>query len=164
MPARRGARTHPAALAFAAALALAGCSRAAPDATPDGTLRLWLEKIETTGEEPQGLAEAYALLGPAARSNLEERAARASRVQGRRVAPWEMLAEGRFFSRFRPKSMKASLVGDTATVDVFGDEPNEHATVRCVQEGGGWRIEPRLPELLPIPKRETEDLPPVRRP
>ena len=94
------------------------------------------------------MREAYALLGPSARANLEGRAQRASRVQGRRVEPFEMLAEGRFGLRFRPKSWQTSVVGDQATVDVVGSDPvNERAAVRCAHESSGWRVEPELPEI-----------------
>ncbi len=130
-----------------------GCSHAAPDATPDGAVRLWLEKMELSTEDPRVMREAHALLGPSARANLEERAQRASRVQGRRVAAHEMLAEGRFGLKFRPKSMSASTSGDQATVNVIGSDPADRATVLCVREPSGWRVEPELPSVLVLPKR-----------
>ena len=134
---------------LACALVLASaCSRPAPDATPDGAVRLWLEKMEDSDEDPRAARDAYALLGPAARANLAERAERASRAQGRRVDASEMLAEGRFGLKFRPKTMtvKATSPSD-ATVDVLGADPaTEKATVHCTRAPGGWRIEPELPE------------------
>lgn len=137
-----------------AAAPLASCSRPAPDATPDGALRLWLDRMEDSEEDPAASREAYELLGPSARANLEERAARASHVRGRRAEPYQLLAEGRFGLRFRPKSMRATAVGDQATVEVVGANPvSEHATVRCVHEVAGWRVEPGLPELAPLPMR-----------
>jgi hypothetical protein len=137
------------ALLFAAG----GCSRAAPDGTPDGVVRLWLERMETAGEDGRAMKEAYALLGPRARANLSERADRASRGQGRRFKPHEMLAEGRFGLRFRPKRMTARIEGDDALVDVRGDGPGERATVKCTREGGAWRIEPELPDIVAPPRR-----------
>jgi hypothetical protein len=135
------------------AVAIVACSRQAPDATPDGAARAWLEKMEASQEDPHAMREAYALLGPAARANLEERARRTSSLQGRRVEPWEMLADGRFGLRFRPKTMKASTVGDRATVEVLGSDPtSEHASIVCVHEAGGWRVEPGLPDT-PGPER-----------
>ncbi len=134
------------ALLFAAWLLLAGCSRAAPDATPEAVVRLWLEKMEAQPEDPTASREAFELLGPQARASLEKRAERASRSMGRRVEPYEMLAEGRFGLKFRPKSMTSSVTGDRATVDVVGSEPTlERATVVCARVGTGWRIEPELP-------------------
>jgi hypothetical protein len=138
------------ALAFFAA----GCSRAAPDATPDGAVRAWLDDMEGSLGEPKEAREAYSLLGPAARANLEERAERASQMQGRRTEPYELFAAGRFGLKFRPQSMKATISGDRATVEVTGDRRAlEHATVQCVREGGGWRVEPELPALAPLSRR-----------
>ena len=131
-----------------------GCSRSPPEATPDGVVRLWLEKMEASTSDPRAAREAFALLGPATRRNLEIRAARASRIQGRRFEPYEMLAEGRFGLRFRPKTMSVvGPVGEEAKVDVVGTDPAvERATVRCAREKGVWRIEPELPEVTDLPR------------
>jgi hypothetical protein len=154
----------------------AGCARGAPDATPEGAVRLWLEKMETSTEDPRAMREAFVLLGPAARANLDERAQRASRVQGRRVEAYEMLAEGRFGLKFRPKVMVSHVEGDRATVEVTGDDPvREHARVLCAREprgqepgdpgehdrdrapaparGSAWRVEPELPDVMALPRR-----------
>ncbi|WP_394823458.1 hypothetical protein [Pendulispora albinea] len=140
-------------LAMNATLAT-GCSRSPPDATPDGVVRLWLERMETSTRDPRAAREAYALLGPATRKNLEVRAERASRIQGRRFEPYEMLAEGRFGLRFRAKTMSVvGPVGEEARVDVVGTDPAvERATVRCAREQGVWRIEPELPEVTEVPR------------
>jgi hypothetical protein len=140
------------AIAFAFILALSGCSRAMPDATPEGVVRLWLDKMET-GDDAPAMKEAHALLGPRARANLKERADRASRGQGRRYEPHEMLAEGRFGLRFRPKGMTSRIEGDNAWVEVRGEGPDEHATVKCTREGNAWRIEPELPDPLTPARR-----------
>jgi hypothetical protein len=132
--------------------ALPSCSRAALDATPEGVVRLWLDKMETAEDAPS-MKEAHALLGPRARANLKERAERASRGQGRRYEPHEMLAEGRFGLRFRPKTMSAKIDGDDALVEVRGDGPEERALVKCTREGSGWRIEPELPDVLTPARR-----------
>jgi len=129
-------------------LVLAACTRPAPDATPDGVVRLWLEKMESAADDSHAMKEAYLLLGPRARANLKERADRASRGQGRRFEPYEMLAEGRFGLRFRPKAMTSRIDGDEAAVEVKGDGSDERATVKCVREGSAWRIEPDLPDVL----------------
>jgi hypothetical protein len=143
-------------LVVSATLAMAaGCSRGAPDATPEGAVRLWLEKMESSGDDRRALKEAYELLGPRARANLKERADRASRGQGRRYEPHEMLAEGRFGLRFRPKSMTSRIDGDDAVVEVRGDGPEQRATVKCTREGSAWRIEPDLPEVV-TPARRPE--------
>ncbi len=128
-------------------LAPAACSHAPPDSTPEGAVRMFLDDMEAASHDPRVMKRAYELLGPAARANLEERAHRTSQLQGRQVAPWEMLAAGQFGLTFRPKTMKAMRVGDRASVEVLGaDAVNEHASVVCVHEAGGWRVEPGLPE------------------
>lgn len=145
----RGARS-----ALLAAVLLAACTRAAPDATPEGAVRLWVEKMESSGEDRGATREAYELLGARARANLKERAERASRGQGRRYEPWEMIAEGRFGLRFRPKTMKTRIEGDVAYVQVRGEGPDETATVRCTREGAAWRLEPELPPVAAPTRRD----------
>jgi hypothetical protein len=148
------------------------CSHPAPDSTPEGAVRAFLEDMETATDDPRVMHRVYDRLGPVAHANLEERARRTGQLQGRHVSAWEMLAAGRFGLSFRPKSMHASIVGDSASVEVLGADPvSEHATVACVYERpdpqaaqrtsdepdrpagpdhdrhdtGGWRIEPKLP-------------------
>jgi hypothetical protein len=134
--------------ALVGALALApGCRHPPPDATPDGAVRLFLDQMEQASDDPRLMRQAYLLLGPAARANLEKRAHRVSLLQGRQAEPWEMLAAGRFGLAFRPKAMRSSVVGDRASVEIFGaDAQAEHASVLCVRESLGWRVEPGLPE------------------
>lgn len=148
-------RRASAAFGLAGLLVLSGCSRAAPDATPEGALRLFVEKMETGAEDPRAMREAYGLLGPRARSNLKERADRASKGQGRRYEPHEMLAEGRFGLKFRPKVMAAKLEGEDAFVEVRGEGPEERATVHCMHEAGGWLVEPELPDVA-APQRRSD--------
>ncbi len=142
---------------FAAALlAASACSHPPPNATPEGAVRAWLEHMEESMGDPGEAKEAFALLGPRARQNLEARAARASQVEGRQAQPVEMLAEGHFGLRFRPKAMHATVTGATAVVDVTGDDPGvEHASVVCVREGDGWRVEPELPDVA-APQRRRD--------
>jgi hypothetical protein len=125
---------------------LIGCSRPPPDATPEGATRLFLDAMEAAQDDAREMRRAYGLLGPTGRANLEERARRTSRLQGRHVEPWDMLATGRFGVAFRPKTMHSRVVGDRASVEVLGADPqNERATVVCVREASGWRVEPEFP-------------------
>ena len=135
------------AIPIAASLLLASCTRTTPDATPDGALRLFLDRMEVATDDPRAMADAYDLLGKGAKKNLEERAERASLVEGKRIAPREMLASGYFGLRFRPKSMAVHVDGETATIAVTGSDPQERAEVTCVKEGLVWRVEPELPAL-----------------
>jgi hypothetical protein len=128
------------------AISASACSHPPPDSTPEGAVRLFLDDMDSS-DDPPAMRRAYDLLGPTARANLAGRARRTSRLQGRQVEPWEMLAAGLFGLAFRPKAMRSSGVGERATVEVFGeDSQTEHALVACVHEGRGWRIEPGFPE------------------
>ena len=133
---------------------LAACTHAPPDATPDGAVREWLGHMEASMDDSRETKEAYDLMGPAAHANLEERAKRASQVEGRPVEPWEMLAEGHFGLRFRARKMTSTLDGAGAVVTVVGSDPADHAEIRCVKQGAAWRVEPDLPEPQVLPKRD----------
>ena len=134
---------------------LPACSRPPPESTPDGVVKLWLDRMEASSEDPHAAHEAFLLLGPKARANLQERADLASKMQGRQESAEDMLAQGRFGLKFRPKSMTASVQGDDATVTVIGaDSLTEHTTVHCVRQSGQWLIEPELPDLAPLRHRE----------
>lgn len=151
MISRRGFFTLTSAMALVALVF--ACSRSTPDATPEGAVRLWLEKMESAADDGRAMKEAYNLLGPRARANLKERADRASRGQGRRYEPHEMLAEGRFGLRFRPKTMTSRIEGDSAWVEIKGDGPDEQATIKCTKENATWRVEPDLPEAAAPARR-----------
>ena len=137
-----------AALAVQALVALGGCNRAPPDSTAQGAVRLFLDDMEAASEDPRAMKKAYGLLGPKARANLADRAHRTSLLQGRQVEPWEMLAAAHFGLHFRPRPIPPpTVVGDRATVEITGEDPaTERASVVCVHEAGGWRVEPGLPE------------------
>ena len=143
------------ALLLVLVLGALACSRSAPDSTPEGAVRLFVEKMESGAEDPRAMRDAYLLLGAHARANLKERADRASKGQGRRYEPHEMLAEGRFGLKFRPKTMTAKIDGEDAFVEVKGEGPEEHATVHCVREATAWRVEPELPDVL-APQRRAD--------
>ncbi len=144
------------ALFIATLMMSSACSRAPQDATPEGVVKLWLERMEASTDDPHASHDAYLLLGPRARANLEERADRASKMQGRQATAEQMLAQGRFGLKFRPKSMTTTIHGADATVDVVGsDAVSEHAVVQCDQENGAWKIEPDLPEVAQL-HRQTD--------
>jgi hypothetical protein len=140
--------------AFLLASLCVACSRSAPDSTPEGAVRLFIEKMETSADDPLAMKEAFGLLGPRARANLKERAERASRGQGKRFEPHEMLAEARFGLRFRTKTMATRIEGDEANVDVMGEGPEEKASVKCVRENGAWRVELDLPDVNKPERRD----------
>lgn len=104
--------------------------------------------------DPKAARAAYELLWSQARDNLAERAKRAGAVAGRKVSPEEMLAPSHFSLRFKPHHYRATIDGAWATVTVRGEEPGQLAQVKCVKEGGNWRVALELPPLPPIQKRE----------
>jgi hypothetical protein len=138
-------------------LGLGACSRAEPDATPEGAVRAWLDAMEDSLVTPKAQREAFELLSQASKRNLQDRAARDAPRLGRRIAPNEMLAEGRFGLRWRPKSFRTLLAGARANVEVRG-EPGEEAVVLVSKESEGWRIELELPEVIPLAKRSDAGL------
>lgn len=139
------------------ALALvAACSHTPPDATPEGAVREFIERMERVDGDPERALAAYELLSANTRENLIERARRASHASGRPMKPEEMLAPSRFVLLFRPHQMQAHVTGDHAFVDVTGMDPNvDRARVPLVREEGRWRVELDLPQLPPVEKRPT---------
>jgi hypothetical protein len=129
------------------------CSKSAADATPESAVRAWLEHMSDSVTTQGEAREAYELLSQATKQNLQDRATRDAPRLGRRLAPHEMLAEGRFGLRFRPKTFKTTSSGaGRATVEIMG-EPGEQAAVAVLREAKGWRIELDLPEVIPLAKR-----------
>jgi hypothetical protein len=136
------------------ALVLAGCGRKPVDATPEGVLREFLERIERVQGNPKDATMAYELLSKAAQAGLAERAKRASAALGTRVAPEQMIAPAHFFPRFQPRSWSTRVDGDKAFIQLVGlDEGAERATVPCIREEGHWRVHIALPPLPPVEKR-----------
>jgi hypothetical protein len=86
--------------------------------------------------------EIFHLLGPATRHQLEEEARRASASSGgRSIGPEDLLAVGWGPPRYRPvEERELWRRGDEAAVEVRGAS-GERETVRCVREGGFWKIE-----------------------
>lgn len=140
------------------ALLGAGCQKP-PDRTPEGALREWVETMDRAAEDPRKRKEAYGLLASRARANLTERARRASILQGHRIEPYEMLDEGRFVLRFRPRTYRENTRGDLSTVQVKGYGEGEVASVQTVLEGGAWRVDIPLPEPPALPQREEPPKP-----
>jgi hypothetical protein len=135
-------------------IVFAACSRPPPDATPEGAIKTWLERMAAQVSDPAETKSAYAMLSKSTHQNLEKRAERASRIEGRRIGPEEMLAQGRFALRFTPRKFSTQTSGDTATVEVSGDEPADHSTLHCVKEGAVWRVDLTLPDLIELPRRQ----------
>lgn len=127
----------------------AGCAEEPSDATPIGALKLFLDAMERSAEDEGALEEAYRLLDAKARANLEARADEARALAaGKELAPWQMLAQGRFRLRFAPArrgGFREVTHGGRSTVTVRGSSPEERAEVPMVKEGEAWRVALELP-------------------
>lgn len=151
----RGLRSAIATLALGL---LGACSHGPPDATPEGAVREFIERMERVDGDPERARAAYELLSASTRENLIERARRASNATGRPMKPEEMLAPSRFVLLFRPHQMQAHITGDRALVSVMGMDPAvDRAQVPLVREEGRWRVELALPQLPPVEKRPTNN-------
>jgi hypothetical protein len=144
-----------AALAFGALLTCsAACEPETSDDDPARTVEEFVLRMQRVHGDPRAARAAFDLLWAPARQNLAERAKRASAVSGRKVAAEEMLAPSRFFARYQPQRYRAEVSGDWALVTLSGDgnDPQPHS-VKCVREGGRWRVVMDLPPPQAIEKR-----------
>jgi hypothetical protein len=136
------------------AVASASCEPEAMDGDPARAVEEFVLRMQRVHGDPVAARAAYDLLWAPARTNLAERAKRASAVSGRKVLPEEMLAPSRFFARYQPQRYRAEVSGDWALVTLTGDgnDPQPHS-VKCVREGGRWRVVMELPPSQAIEKR-----------
>ncbi len=134
----------------------AGCEREAIDEDPERLVKEFIDRVKSVYSDPKMARGAFDFLWSSAQKNLTERAARASALASRKVAPEEMLALTRFSLRFVPRRYSANIQGDVAIVTIQGDsQSTERADVRCVREQGRWRIAVELPPLPPIQRRTS---------
>lgn len=134
-----------------------GCSRKPVDATPEGAVREFTERIGRTGADPTAAKTAYELLSKATQENLTERARRYTAASGKHISPEEMIAPQSYLERFAPHEFKAKVVGARALVTVTGVDPEETAEIPCVFQEGGWRLELPLPVLVPVAPNHRSD-------
>jgi hypothetical protein len=156
--ARRGNMIRTLAIA-SVALALAGCGRRAPSATPDGSVRELVERMRRLRGDPGDAKAAYELLSRRAQQNLAARAKRYSDASGKAIAPEAMIVPSRFLLRFEPQRYSAQISGVFARVEVLGLLAGDRALVPCVFEEGGWRVDLGPPPLPPVQMRPGSDQP-----
>jgi hypothetical protein len=143
---------RPAAILLAV-LALAGCGRRSPNATPDGAVRELVERMRRLHGDPGDAKAAYELLSKRAQQNLAGRAQRYSAASGKTIAPEAMIVPSRFLLRFEPQRYSAEISGASARVEVLGLLAGDRAQVHCILEDGGWRVDLGLPPLPPVQMR-----------
>jgi hypothetical protein len=135
-------------------LAGAGCGRKPFDATPEGVVREFVERMERARGDAHDARAAFDLLSRSAQTNLSDRARRASAATGKRMGPEQMIAPSHYYPRFQPRQWGTRIAGDRAVVELSGLDPSaEHALVPCVLEDGRWRIDLALPALPPVERR-----------
>lgn len=138
-------------------LAMAACARKPVDATPEGAVREFTERIARTGADPLAAKSAYELLSKGTQENLTERAHRYTAASGKHISPEEMIAPQSYLERFAPHDFKSKIVGGRALVTVTGAEPTQVAEIQCVFQEGGWRLELPIPALMPVaPNHRSE--------
>ncbi len=133
--------------ALAGVLCTSACGSSPSDETPTGALRLFLDAMERSAYEESALREAYGLLAPSARQQLRRRAGRASSLSHQAFEPWDMLPQGRFRLRFRPRRMRVEGDGDQVVVVVTGARDGERADVQMLLEEGRWRVVLAIPDV-----------------
>lgn len=142
------------ALATLVTLACA-CKPKPENVTPEGAVRELFAALEGMTTDPSRSKDALALLGPATSKNLEARAQRASKVEGRTIGAAEYLAAGRYLPRSRTAKLTATLgaSGDVADVVALDDTGRELTHLTVLKQGELWRVELPLPDMQPLQKR-----------
>lgn len=130
-----------------------GCAPRPPNATPEGAVREFIERMRLVGSDPTAAKAAYAVMSKRTRQNLTERAQRYSAASGKTIAPEAMIVPARFVIRFEPQRMTSLVVGSHALVEVIGLAPEERAKVTCAYEEDGWRVDLELPPLPAVQMR-----------
>lgn len=139
---------------LAMALGAVSCSRKEPDATPDGVVREWVQRMQRVHGNAEAAKAAYSLLSKPARGNLQERARMATAATGRKMEPEQMIVTSHFTLLFSPRQYQSRIAGDRAMVEVTGlDAAKEKASVPCVLEEDRWKVDLVLPPPPPVEKR-----------
>lgn len=133
--------------------ALLACGRDAEEETPERVVRQFIDRMQRVHGDVGRARAAFELLSESARSNLRERAQRASAAAGRIVHPEEMLVPSRFHLAFQPRSWATQRGSNWAIVTAEGEGPSERREVRLVREENAWRVLLELPKLPELRRR-----------
>lgn len=133
-----------------------GCRPTDPTAQPSTAVAELLVLLRASDGSIENARAIYALLSLASRENLGVRAERYSAASGKRIEPELMVAPESYVERFAPVTFQSEREGNVAKVRVSGLGPDEKASIPCVFEEGGWRIDVVLPELPPPVIRPRE--------
>lgn len=142
----------------AACLFSSGCAPRPANATPEGAVREFIDRMRDVGGDPAAAKAAFAGFSKRTRQNLSERAQRYSAASGKTIGPEAMIVPSRFTIRFEPQRMTSTVVGSHALVEVIGLGPDERAKVTCTFEDEGWRVDLELPPLPAVQVRPGSTL------
>jgi len=146
------------ALWLACSVALgAGCGARAANATPEGAVREFVERMQRVQGDPADAKAAYELLSSNAKANLKARAERYSAASGKAIAPEAMIVPSLFLLRFEPERYHAKISGTYALVEAQGLLPEQRAQIPCVFEDEVWRLDLQVPPLPPIQTRPRDN-------
>jgi hypothetical protein len=132
-----------------------GCEERPAPRGPDVVVQEFLRGLRSAHGHPEAGAKVVELLWKPARDNLSERAARASALSGRELAPGEMIAPSWLSLALLPDQFEWRRDGDWAEVRVTSADGRSMST-RCALEGGDWKVALELPSLPPIRQRPDE--------
>ena len=133
-----------------------GCGRASPNATPEGAVREFVERLTAFQGADTDASALFGLLSARSRQNLVARAERYGAATGKQIAPAAMLVPARVLLRFEPHAYTAHVNGDFARVEVAGTRPEDRAEIGCVLENELWRVDIALPDLAPMRTRSSD--------
>ncbi|HEX9622555.1 MAG TPA: hypothetical protein VF989_20570 [Polyangiaceae bacterium] len=154
MPCANGIKS----LLLAGVLLVPACKSPEPEVwTPERVVSEFIARVQRVHGAPEASRAAFELLWSEARQNLGERAERATAVAGRTIEAYEMIAPSRVALRGTPHDYSARVDGNWAIVTARTDAPETEYAVRCVREGGEWRIALELPPLPGIERRSASE-------
>lgn len=130
-----------------------GCAPRPANATPEGAVREFIDRMRAVGGEPAAAKAVFAVFSKRTRQNLAERAQRYSAASGKTIGPEAMIVPSRFTIRFEPQRMTSTVVGSHALVEVIGLKSDERAKITCTFEDEGWRVDLELPPLPAVQVR-----------
>lgn len=138
-----------------AVVVLCGCKPKPENVTPEGAVRELFSALEAMANDPARSKEVLTLLGPTTSKNLEARAQRASKVEGRTIGAAEYLAAARYLPRSRVAKLTTTLgpSGDVADVAALDETGRELTHLTALKQGELWRVELPLPDMQPLQKR-----------
>jgi hypothetical protein len=135
-------------------LSILGCQGKAINETPEGAVREIVVQMRLMGRDEGAAKRAFDLLSRNAQQNLSERAERYGAGSGKHIAPEAMLAPFSLVEHFEGREFSSETVGIHALVHVRGLLAEESATIPCIFEEGGWRVDIALPPL-PVVRVES---------